>query len=114
MVPQGLTSELSVRPLELVHMARLSPPDRRTTLGPNDDAEYYTLNYGGRPKRWPDGTIEIVPTNDTWAAYQYHVASLGGFATVFRRENSLDAEFTLALRGVGTGAQQQTTLLRAA
>lgn len=68
----------------------------------HDDAEYYPLHYGRRGKTWPDGTVEIVPTNDSWAAYQYHVPSLGGFAMVFRRESSPNADFGLSLNGLGS------------
>ena len=56
----------------------------------HDQAEYFPLDYGGSPYRWPDGITEIMPTNNTWAAFQYHAPGLGGFAFVFRREASAE------------------------
>ena len=41
-----------------------------------------------------------MPTNNTWAAFQYHAPGLGGFAFVFRREASPEAEYVLRLRAL--------------
>ena len=49
----------------------------------HDSAEYFPLDYGGSPYQWPDGVTEIMPTNSSWAAFQYHAPGLGGFAFVF-------------------------------
>ena len=76
----------------------------------HDQAEYYPLDYGGSPYRWPDGITEIMPTNNTWAAFQYHAPGLGGFAFVFRREASPEAAYVLRLRALSADTRYTVEL----
>eukprot|EP01051_Picozoa_sp_SAG22_P016913 SAG22_NODE_2493_length_2513_cov_1.264292_2_plen_781_part_01 len=64
------------------------------------DAEFFPIHWGGTRKTWPDGTVEITPTDDTWAAYQYHSSAVGGFAMFFRRELCRADEMRFDLRGL--------------
>jgi alpha-galactosidase len=63
-------------------------------------ADYWPLYWGGAPYTYPDGTVEIRPTDDTWAAFQWHAAPIGGFVTAFRRESCASSQHTLALQGL--------------
>ena len=76
----------------------------------HDSAEYFPLDYGGSPYQWPDGVTEIMPTNSSWAAFQYHAPGLGGFAFVFRREASAEAEYVLRLRALSADTRYTVAL----
>jgi alpha-galactosidase len=66
----------------------------------HSQAEYWPLYWGGTPYTYPDTTVEIRPTDDTWAVFQWHAAAVGGFVTAFRREKCPSSEHTVSLRGL--------------